>query len=140
MNDAAGAATGPTVLADLDMAEAELHQKLAAVPPQPLPLGFRDGVMSRLRNERRVTWEWIVAVLFAVPSLAFLARQVLVQGDDLMKAIANITSAASSEMTDAFFFVDGLTVIALALLGIGCAFAAHALLVGSGGTSRTVAR
>ncbi len=50
-------------------------------------------------------------------------------------------TAASSETTDAFFFVDGLTVIALALLGIACAFAAHALLVGARRTGgRTVAR
>jgi len=85
--------------------------------------------MTRL-GSRRVVWELIVALLFAVPSVAFLTRQVLVHGDDFMAAIGNVMTAASSETTDAFFFVDGLTVIALALLGIACAFAAHALLVG----------
>ena len=138
MNSASGAPTGLRVLADLDMAERELHQVLAAVPPQAPPLGFRDGVMSRLRNDRRVTWEWIVAVLFAVPSVAFLARQVLVHGDDFMQAMSNVMTAASSQTTDAFFFVDGLTVIALALLGIACAFAAHALLVGASDGRRTI--
>ncbi len=129
------------LLDDLEPGEQELHRLLATVPPQTLPVGFRDVVMSRLRSDRRVTWEWIVAVLFALPSLAFLARQVVVHGQDFAQAIANVITAASSESTDAFFFVDGLTVIALALLGMACAFAAHALLVGASGSGgRTVAR
>ncbi len=127
------------MLDDLDPGELELDRLLAAVPPQALPVGFRDTLMARLRS-RRVTWELIVALFFAVPSLTFLARQVLVHGDDFTQAIANVMSATSSETTDAFFFVDGLTVIALALLGVSCAFAAHALLVGAGGAGRTVAR
>jgi len=125
---------------DLDPSELELDRLLAAVPPQALPVGFRDTLMARLRS-RRVTWEWIVALLFALPSLTFLARQVLVHGDDFAQAFANVMSATSSDTTDAFFFVDGLTVIALALLGVACAFAAHALLVGAGGAGgRTIAR
>jgi hypothetical protein len=127
-------------LDDLDPDERELDRLLAGVPPQALPLGFRDTLMTRLRS-RRVAWEWMVAVLFALPSVAFLARQVLVHGDDFTQAIANVMSATSSDTTDAFFFVDGLTVIALALLGVACAFAAHALLVGaSGAGGRTIAR
>ena len=123
---------------EIEPDELQLHRLLAGVPPQALPLGFRDSVMSRLRSPR-VTWELVVALVFAVPSLAFLARQVLVHGDDFARAIGNVMTAASSETTDAFFFVDGLTVIALALLGIACAFAAHALLL-SGSRGRTVAR
>jgi hypothetical protein len=127
-------------LDDLEPGELELHRLLAGVPPQALPVGFRDQLMSRLRS-RRVVWELIVALLFAIPSVAFLARQVLVHGDDFLAAIGNVMTAASSQTTDAFFFVDGLTVIALALLGIACAFAAHALLAGASGTrGRTVAR
>ncbi|HYR94582.1 MAG TPA: hypothetical protein VEP48_10305 [Methylomirabilota bacterium] len=126
------------ILDDLEPDELQLHRLLAAAPPQALPVGFRDSIMARLRS-RRVTWELIVALLFAVPSLAFLARQVLVHGEDFARAIGNIMTAASSETTDAFFFVDGLTVIALALLGVACAFAAHALLV-SGTGNRTAAR
>jgi len=123
---------------DLEPDELQLHRLLAAAPPEALPVGFRDSIMSRLRSPR-VTWELIVALLFAIPSLAFLVRQVLVHGEDFARAIGNVMTAASSETTDAFFFVDGLTVIALALLGVACAFAAHALLV-SGTGSRTVAR
>jgi len=127
-------------LDDLDPGELELDRLLAAVPPQSLPVGFRDTLMARLRS-RRVTWELMIALFFALPSLAFLARQVLVHGDDFAQAIANVMSATSSDTTDAFFFVDGLTVIALALLGVACAFAAHALLVGaSGAGGRTVGR
>jgi hypothetical protein len=125
-------------LDDLDPGERELDRLLAAAPPQALPVGFRDTVMARLRN-RRVTWELVVALLFALPSLTFLARQVLVHGDDFAQATANIMSATSSDTTDAFFFVDGLTVIALALLGVACTFAAHALLAGASGR-RTIAR
>ena len=128
------------VLDDLEPGELELDQLLAGVPPQALPVGFRDQLMSRLRS-RRVLWELIVALIFAIPSVAFLARQVLVHGDDFLAAMGNVMTAASSQSTDAFFFVDGLTVIALALLGIACAFASHALLVGTSGTGgRTVAR
>ena len=121
---------------DLDPAEAELDQLLVGAPPVALPVGFRDTVMTRLRAERHVTWEWIVAALFAIPSLAYLARLVVVHGDDINAAIGNVVAAASAQSSDAFFFVDGLTVIALALLGIACAFAAHALFVTTPGPRR----
>jgi hypothetical protein len=126
------------ILDDLDVDEVDLHRLLAGAPPESPPIGFRDAVMASLR-ERRVAWEWIVAALFALPSGVFLARQVIVNGQDFAQAMANVMTAASSETSDAFFFVDGLTVIALALLGIACAFAAHALLISGSGT-RTVAR
>lgn len=118
-------------LADLDPAERDVHRVLAAVPPQPLPLGFRDAVMSRLRNERRVTWEWIVAAVIAIPNLLFLVRQIGVHGQDFVQAFANIMTTASADTADAFFFVDGLTVVALAFVGIASALAAHALFVTS---------
>ena len=125
-------------LDDLDVDEVDLHRLLSSAPPSTLPLGFRNSVMTSLR-ERRVAWEWIIAALFALPSGLFLARQVLVHGQDFAQALTNVMTAASSETSDAFFFVDGLTVIALALLGLACAFAAHALLI-SGSGSRTVTR
>jgi hypothetical protein len=124
---------------DLEPSEQELHRILAAVPPVAPPFGFRDQVMTRIAGDGRVAWEWIVAALFAVPSIVYLARLLLVHGQEIALAFSNIVSAASTDTTDAFFFIDGLTVIALALLGIACAFAAHALLV-SGGTTRTAAR
>lgn len=121
---------------DLDPAERDLDRLLMSAPPATLPVGFRDAVMTRLRSDHRVTWEWIVAALFAVPSVAYLGRLILVHGDDFMAAIGNVVAAASTDTTDAFFFVDGLTVIALALLGIACAFAAHALVVSAPDTRR----
>ncbi len=121
-----------TPTADLDPSERDLDLLLAAVPPQALPFGFRDRVMSRL-GDRRVTWEWIVAALLAVPSVVFLTRQMLVHGEDFAQAITNVVTAASSQTDDAFFFVDGLTIIALALLGVASAFAAHALLASDPG-------
>lgn len=114
---------------DLEPEERELDRVLASAPPASLPLGFRDVLMTRLRHERPVTWEWIVAALFAIPSVAYLARLIMVHGDDVVAAFGNVVAAASTETTDAFFFVDGVTVIALALLGVACAFAAHALVV-----------
>ncbi len=113
------------VTRDLDADERDLDRLLAAVPPVAPPLGFRDGVLRRVA-ERRVMWEWIVAALFAIPSLAFLVRQVAVHGDEFAAAFGNVVTAASSQTADAFFFVDGLTVLALALLGAACAVAAHA--------------
>ena len=121
---------------DLEEDERELDRLLAAVPPVPLPFGFRDALLARLRNEPRVTWEWIVAALFAIPSLVYLGRLVLVYGDDVLAAIGNVVTAASADTSDAFFFVDGLTVIALALLGLASAFAAHALIVTNPGSRR----
>ena len=121
---------------DLDPDERDLDRLLSSAPPVALPVGFRDTVMGRLRGERRVMWEWIVAALFAIPSVAYLGRLILVHGDDVMNALGNVIAAASSDTTDAFFFVDGLTVIALALLGVACAFATHALLVSAPDTRR----
>ena len=115
-------------LDDLEPDERDLHRLLSGIPPVSPPLGFRSAVMARVQ-ERRVTWEWIVAALFAIPSLAFLIRQFAVHADEYGQAISNLVNAASGDAADAFFFVDGLTVIALALLGLACAVAAHALLV-----------
>jgi len=67
----------------------------------------------------------------------YLARLVMVHSDDFAQALGNVVTAASSEASDAFFFVDGLTVIALALLGTACAFAAHALFVTGPGVGRS---
>ena len=124
---------------DLEPGERDLDQVLSVARPVALPVGFRDAVMARVRGDRRVTWEWIVALLFAAPSLAFLGRQLLVHGEDFALAVSNIVTASTTQANDAFFFIDGLTVVALALLGIASAFAAHALLV-TGGPSRRATR
>jgi hypothetical protein len=123
---------------DLEPDELELHALLSRVPPTAPPLGLRERVMSRL-EDRRVLWEWIVAALFAVPSLVYLSRLVLVHGNDFLAAIGNVLTAASATSSDASFFVDGAAVLALALLGTASAVAAHALFVSDtrrGGVAR----
>jgi hypothetical protein len=120
---------------DLAPEEREVHHVLSAVPPQALPVGFRDAVMRRV-VEHRVGWEWLVAALLALPSLAYLARQLAESGEDIAAALTNIVGAASSGATNASFFIDGLTVLAVALVGVACVFAAHALMASAPGSRR----
>ena len=112
---------------------------LSAVPPLAPPVGFRDAVMRHV-VERRVGWEWLVAALLAFPSLAFLARQVSESGDDFAAALAGVLTAASSETANASFFIDGLVVLAVALVGIACLLAAHALIASAPGRRRRLVR
>ena len=111
---------------DLEPEERATHRLLSAIPPQTLPLGFRDAVMRRVTGDPSVGWEWIVAAVLALPSLAFLAFQVATRGGEFAAALNNMLLAATSDTSQAFFFVDGLTVIALALLGLASLVAAHA--------------
>jgi hypothetical protein len=122
---------------DLEPEERDLQYVLSAIPPQALPVGFRDAVMRRV-VERRVGWEWLVAALLALPSLAYLARQIAESGEDFAAALTNIITASSSTTTTASFFIDGLTVLAVALVGVACVFAAHALMTSTPGTRRLV--
>jgi len=122
---------------DLEPEERDLQYVLSAIPPQAPPVGFRDAVMRRV-VERRVGWEWLVAALLALPSLAYLARQLAESGEDFAAALTNIVTAASSNTTTASFFIDGLTVLAVALVGIACVFAAHALMASTPGSRRLV--
>ena len=125
--------------ADLEPEELALHQVLSGVPPQAPPVGFRDAVMRRV-VERRVGWEWLVAALLALPSLAFLARQIVESGEDFAAAFAGVISAATSESSNASFFIDGLTVLAVALVGVACVFAAHALIASAPAGHRRLVR
>ena len=122
---------------DLDAEERDLHLVLSAIPPQAPPVGFRDAVMRRV-VERRVGWEWLIAALLALPSLAYLARQIAESGDELAAALANVVSTASGSAANASFFIDGLTVLAVALVGIACVFAAHALIASAPSGRRLV--
>src|SRR3982074_1097714 len=122
---------------DLEPEERDLHNILAALPPQALPVGFRDAVMRRV-VDRRVGWEWLAARVLALPTLAFLARQLAESGQDFAAALANVMTAASSGATNASFFIDGLTVLAVALVGIACVFAVHALIASAPGGRRVV--
>lgn len=129
--------TGPLGLTDLEPDERDLHLVLSAVPPQALPVGFRDRVMRRV-VEQRVGWELLVAGLLALPSLAFLARKIAESGEDFAAALVNVLGAASSETASASFFIDGLTVLAVALVGIACVLAAHALIASTPSRRRLV--
>ena len=122
---------------DLEPEERDLHYVLSTIPPQAPPFGFRDAVMRRV-VERRVGWEWLVAALLALPSLAYLARQLAESGEDFVAALTNIVTAAQASTASPSFFIDGLTVLAVALVGVACVFAAHALMASTPGTRRLV--
>lgn len=129
--------TGPFGLSDIDPDERDLHLVLSAVPPRAPPVGFRDRVMRRV-VERRVGWELLVAALLALPSLAFLARQIAESGGDFAAALVNVLGAATSDTANASFFIDGLTVLAVALVGVACVLGAHALINSTPGRHRLV--
>ncbi len=120
---------------DLETAELTTDRLLSAIPPEALPLGFRDAVMRRISGERRPTWEWVVALTLALPSAAFLAREAAVHADDFTTALNNVALVASGQTSEAFFFVDGLMVLAVALVGTASLIAAHALLSNTGRTT-----
>lgn len=119
---------------DLDRDEVELDQLLSAVRPAPLPLGFRDAVMRRVRDDGTATrWEWVFAAVLALPSLAYLAWGLAAHGSELGTSISAILVAAQGldQTSGADVVIDGLAIISLALVGIGSAVAAHAMLRGS---------
>lgn len=118
--------TGPR-MADLEPAERGVDRLLAAVTPVPPPLGFRDGVMRRIGAGRRSPYEWPLAAALALPSLAFIGWSLAVEGLDIAVALENVFTLASGTQRQAFFFVDGLLVLAFALLGIGALVGSHAL-------------
>jgi hypothetical protein len=114
--------------ADLEPAERRTHELLSSVPPRALPLGFRDAVMRQVAS-RRTAWEWIIAAALALPSLTFLAFETATHGDDFAAALNNVIVTAAAESADAFFFVDGTTVLALVLVGVASLIAAHAAIM-----------
>lgn len=118
---------------DLESDELEIHQLLSAVRPAALPLGFRDAVMRQVRDEGPATrWEWLFAAVLALPSLAYLVWTLAVHGTEVGASLNAIIVAAQGldPTTGADVVVDGLAVISLALVGIGSAVAAHAMLKG----------
>jgi hypothetical protein len=119
---------------DLDRDELEIHQLLSAAKPVPPPIGFRDEVMRRIRTDSTPSrWEWIFASVLALPSLAYLAWGLIAHGAELGASISAILVAAQGldQTKGADVVVDGLAVISLALVGIGSAVAAHAMLRGT---------
>ena len=117
-------------ISDLDEDELAVDRLFAAVPPAAPPLGFRDEVMAALVAEQRTSWEWVVVALLALPSLAFVAWELARSGADFARAFESAIAFATSAQEDAeaFFFVDGLFVLAVALLGLASLIATHALL------------
>lgn len=115
---------------DLDSDELTVHRILSAVRPEPLPVGFRDAVMQQVIGGRRIAWEWVAASALAVPSVAYLFWAVLAHGADLAAGVDGVLAAAQGleDASGASFFVDGLLVIAVALVGLGSLIAAHAML------------
>jgi hypothetical protein len=119
---------------DLENDELEIHRLLSAARPAPLPVGFRDGVMQRIRGDGPATrWEWIFAAVLALPSLAYLGWGLVAHGAELGASFSAILVAAQGldQTTGADVAIDGLLIISLALLGIGSAVAAHAMLRGT---------
>lgn len=119
---------------DLQPEELDLHALLSAAKPAPLPIGFRDGVMSRIRSDGAPTrWEWVFAAVLALPSLAYLLWGLTAHGTELGASISAILVAAQGldQTSSADVVIDGLTIVSLALVGIGSAVAAHAMLRGS---------
>jgi hypothetical protein len=117
---------------DLEPAERAMHELLAGVPPRALPLGFRDAVMRQVAGRGGMTWEWIVAAALALPSLAFLAHELAAHGGDFSAALNNVIATSAADNADAFFFIDGATVLALVLVGVASVIAAHAVIAAPG--------
>ena len=113
---------------DLEPAERGTHDLLASVSPRALPLGFREAVMRQVAGQGRMTWEWMFAAALALPSLTFLAHQLSVHGDEFSAAMNTVIATAAADNADAFFFIDGATVLALVLVGIASLIAAHAAI------------
>lgn len=119
---------------DLEQNELAVHRLLSAVKPEPLPIGFRDSVMRRVRDEGApAMWEWLIAVAFAVPGLAYLAWRLAQNGGELATSLSSIlTAAAGVDLSGtADVAIDGLAVLSFALVGVASVLAAHAMLRGS---------
>lgn len=123
------------------MNEHRIDRLLAAAPSETLPPGFRDGVMRRVSAPRSVAWEWIVAGVLAVPSLAYIGWVFLSYGGDLLVALGDVALAAQGmEDLSQAFFVDGLVILAVAMCGLASIVAAHALLGGDHDGRRLLTR
>ncbi|MEK7860717.1 MAG: hypothetical protein AAB284_05095 [Chloroflexota bacterium] len=112
----------------LDPDEVAVDRLLAAVPRVPPPLGFRDAVMRRIARRHAPLYEWAFAAALAVPSLAFLGWEFALGGLDFAAAVQNVFVAATWTEDRAFFFVDGLVVLAAALLGAAGLVGTHAIV------------
>ncbi len=117
----------------------ELFHRL---PTEPPPIGFRDAVMAAVGRHRSRRWEWTVAGVVAVPNLLFLLWQLVARGDELSAAFAalmNTLLGVEEWDPSGFVFVDGLLLLAVALVGVGGLLVTHALLADERSRSSSLA-
>lgn len=101
------------------------------LPVEPVPAELRRDVMARITRERRGrSWQWVLVAVLALPNLAFLLWELTFRGGELALALASIGTALSGaeEVAPAVVYVDGLTILAIASLGLAGSIATHALL------------
>jgi hypothetical protein len=112
-----------------ERAYTELLQRL---PSAPVPLGFREKVMTRIGRERSHSWEWLLAAVVGIPNLIFLAWELVGRDGELSFAVDNLAALLASEewSSDASFAVDGTVLLALALVGLAAMLMTHALVIG----------
>jgi hypothetical protein len=112
-------------------AERAYSELLQRLPASPVPLGFREKVMARIGHERPQSWEWIAAAVVGIPNLVFLAWELLVGNGELAFAVDNLAALFTSEdwSSDASFAVDGMVLLALALVGLAAMLMTHALVI-----------
>lgn len=113
---------------DVDRDEAAFDRAFGSIPPIAPPVGFRDAVMRRVRGDTWSVLELALALALVLPSLAFLAWDFASEGLDLETAVGNVLTITAVGQDQAFFSVDGLLIVAFALLGVGALVGSHALL------------
>lgn len=113
---------------EIDREELALDGLFASLPPVAPPVGFRDGVMRRIRGRSTPVLEWAFAGILVIPSLLFLLWELFTGGLGIDSAVANLVSAGTSATDTAFFFVDGMVVLAFGLLGLGALIGSDALM------------
>lgn len=121
---------------DLGPEERAVDRVLAAVPPVAPPLGSLERVMARIRAEDRSPYEWPIALALVLPSLAYVVWAIATGGADMSLALENTFTLASGTGAEAFFAVDGLLVLAFALLGMGALIGSHALVTPAADAAR----
>lgn len=116
----------------------ELFQRL---PARPLPVGFRDTVMARISAKRAPRpWEWVVAALLAIPNGAFLVWVAVVHGAEVAQTFANFADAIlvpEAWAGDSGFYVDGLVLLSVTLVGVAAMLVMHTLLAAEAVRPRT---
>jgi hypothetical protein len=123
--------------------EAAFTELFHRLPLEPTPLGFREAVMKRIASTRARSWrwEWVAALIIAVPNLLFLLWTFSESGDDIALAVRGVTNAllgVEEWDASASVYVDGLMLVAIALVGLAALLATHALLAAERSRSRTL--